>query len=184
MGKSFFYAFLIALGVLVLLFFPIYLQIDGHYDMNRRKFGFGVYLYRRLRILGGYIGVYRGGIALHVSEKKAFLVPYNKMNSERKRFSFMRTFRLVSCVLTTEMGAEYLLPVSYAHVFLRTYFFALGGEKERIENNVWLTDGDVLRVSATLTLRFNIFLILKNVIKFIKEKIQSLWRKKNEKSTV
>ena len=183
MGKPFFYAVIAAFSVLALLFFPIYLQTDGHYDMNRRKFAFGLYLYGRLRLLGGYVGVYRGGIALHVSEKKAFLVPYNKMNNERKRFSFMRTFRLVSCVLTTETGAEYLLPASYAHMFLRTYFFAIGGEKEHIENNIWLTDGDVLRVSASVTLRFTLFLILKNLIKFLKEKIK-IWRKKKEKSTV
>ncbi len=184
MGKPFFYTVASVLGLILLLFFPIYLQTDGHYDMNRRKFGFGIYLYKRLRLLGGYVGVYRGGIALHVSEKKAFLVPYDKMNSERKRFSFMRSFRLVSCVLTTETGAEYLLPVSYAHVFLRTYFFINGGEKERIENNVWLTDGDVLRISASVVLRFNLFLILKNLIKFLKEKIKTSWRKKIEKSTV
>jgi len=184
MGKPFFYVLLSLLGVIILLFFPIYLQTDGHYDMNRRKFAFGIYLYKRLRLLGGYVGVYPGGIALHVSAKKAFLVPYTKMNSERKRFSFMRTFRLISCIFTTETGAEYLLPLSYAHVILRTYFFAIGREKEDIENNVWLTDGDVLRISASVTLRFNLFLILKNVIKFLKEKIKALWRKKREKSTV
>ena len=106
------------------------------------------------------------------------------MNSERKRFSFMRTFRLISCVFTTETGAEYLLPISYAHMILRTYFFVIGGNKEGIENNVWLTDGDVLRISASIILRFNLFLILKNVIKFLKEKIKHLWRKKKEKSVV
>lgn len=184
MCKPFFYTiFGLSLSI-ILLFFPIYLQLDGHYDMNRKKFGFGVYLYKRLRVLGGYAGVYPGGIALHVTKKKAFLIPYAKMNSERKRFSYMRTFRLVSCVLTTETGAEYLLPVSYAHIIMRTYFFVFGGEKERIENNVWLTDGDVLRVSASIILRFNLFLVLKNVIKLIKEKIKTVWQKKSEKSTV
>lgn len=189
MGKPFFYAVITVLSVLLLLFFPIYLQMDGHYDMNRRKFAFGVYLYGRLRVLGGYVGVYPGGIAVHVSEKKAYLIPYNQMNSERKRFSFMRTFRLVSFVLTTETGAEYLLPVSYAHMFLRTYFFSHGakngnnGKKERIVNNVWLTDGDVLRVSASVALRFTLFQILKNIILFLKEKLKT-WRKKKEKSTV
>lgn len=184
MGKPFFYTLFSVLGVVGLLFFPIYLQTDAHYDMNRRKLAFGIYLYKRLRLLGGYVGVYPGGVALHVTEKKAILLPYSKMNSERKRFSFMRTFRLISCVFTTETGAEYLLPMSCAHMFLRTYFFAIGGEKEHIENNVWLTDGDVLRVSASVVLRFNLFLILKNVIKFLKEKIKTLWQKKKEKSAV
>ena len=152
--------------------------------MNRRKFAFVINVYGWLRLVGGYVGVYPGGIAVHVSEKKAFLLPYSKINSERKRFSFMRTFRLISFVLTTETGAEYLLHVSYAHMFLRTYFFAIGGKKKHIENNVWLTDGDILRISASIVLRFNLFLMLKNLVMFIKEKIKISWRKKNEKSTV
>lgn len=184
MGKPFFYTILSVLGIIGVLFFPIYLQTDMHYDMNRRKFAFGIYLYRHLRLLGGYVGVYPGGLALHVTEKKAILLPYKEINSERKRFSFMRTFRLISCVITTETGAEYLLPMSYAHVFIRTYFFAYGGKKERIENNLWLTDGDVLRISSSVVLRFTLFLIIKNVIKFLKEKWKGLWRKKKEKSVI
>lgn len=129
------------------------------------------------------MATYKGGLAIHVSDKKAFIIPYSKLNSERKRFSFMRTFHLSSITLTTETGAEYLLPVSLGQAVLRTYFLIKGGKKEKIKNNLWLTDGDVLRISATIVVRFNMFIILCNLIKFIKEKLQILWRKKIKKST-
>ncbi len=183
MGRLFFYT-LIAAGVFLLLFFPIYVETDAHYDMNRRKFAFAVYLYKAVPVIGGYVATYAGGLALHVSKKKAILIPYSKMNSERKKFSFVKTFRLKSFRLTTESGAEYLPLTAAAHSLLRTLFFIIGGEKEDVENNLWLTDGDVLRISLNCLLYFNLFILLKNFIKFCKEKIRILWQKKIKKSTL
>ncbi len=183
MGRLFFYT-LVLMGVLALLFFPIYIETDAHYDMNRRKFAFAVYAYKVIRVIGGYAATYSGGIALHISKKKAILIPYSKMNSERKKFSFVKTFRLKSFHLTTESGAEYLPITAVAHGALRTVFFMIGGEKEGIENNLWLTDGDTLRVSLNCLIYFNLFILLKNLIKFCKEKIRILWQKKTKKSTL
>lgn len=167
-----------------LLFLPVSLKISVHYDMNRKKFCFGVYLFSFLKIVGGYIATYEGGFAIHVSDKKAFLLPYSQINNERKRFSFINSFRLVSAVLTTETGAEYLLPSALAHTALRVIFFAKGGEKENIKNNLWLTEGDILRVSFAVGMKFNFLILLKNLLRFIKEKILSLWQKKKKKSTI
>ena len=179
-----FFTFLTCFIVILLVFLPIYVEIDGHYDMNRRKLGFAIYLYKAFKVLGGYIATYPGGLALHVSPRKAILIPYSKLDSERKRFSFMRTFHLNKLSLTTETGAEYLFLVSLAHTVLRGYFFAKGGERKGIENNLWLTDGDVLRVSLTCVVRFNIFIVLCNVIRFLKEKIRNLWRIRRKKSII
>jgi hypothetical protein len=128
-------------------------------------------LYGKIKILGGYADTYKGGIALHTSQKKAILLPYKDMDNERKRFSFVKTFKPVAFTLTTETGAEYLFPVAVLHAVLRIYFFITGGEKERIENNLWLTDGDVLRVSLHSVLFFNVYILLCNVFRFLKEKM-------------
>ena len=180
MGRLFFFV-----GILfAVLFFPIYLETDAHYDMNRKKLGFAVYAYKKLPLIGGYVSTYRGGIAFHISEKKAILLPYKQMDSERKKFSFFKTIRLKSFNLTTESGAEYLLITTVAHVILRTIFFIKGGKKEGIENNLWLTDGDVLRISLNALFYFNLYILLKSFIKFCKEKIRILCRKKIKKSTL
>ncbi len=183
MGKLLF--FLLTLVVIAaILFFPIYLGVDAHYDMNRRKFAFAVSAYRLIPVIGGYAATYPGGIALHVSKKKAILIPYSKLNNERKKFSFVKTFRLKSFILTTESGAEYLFLTATAHVFLRTLFFIKGGEKEGVENNLWLTDGDILRISLNCLLYFNLFILLKNFLIFCKEKIRILCQKKIKNSTL
>ncbi len=183
MGKLF---FIVGISVffLIILFLPVVVEMDAHYDMNRKKFGFAVYLYKKIKLVGGYIGVYRGGIALHLSREKAKLIPYSQLNSERKRFSFIRSFRLIAFTLTTETGVEYLLPIATAHTFLRAYFFSIGGDKDKIENNVWLTDGDELRVSLNSVIYFNLYMLIRNFIVFIKEKIKILWQKKIKKSTI
>lgn len=183
MGGSFFFLGAIIIGIF-LLFVPISLKMIAHYDMNRKKFCFAVYLFSFLKILGGYVATYKGGFAVHISEKKALLLPYTQVNTERKRFSFMHTFRLHAFNITTETGPEYLLPLAWAHVILRTYFFTKGGKKSNIENNLWLLDGDVLRISASLILQFTMFIILKNIFLFIKEKLKGLWRKSMKKSTI
>lgn len=183
MGRFLLRATLIVLITATALFFPIVVETDAHYDMNRKKFGFAVFLYKFIKVIGGYAATYEGGVALHVSPKKAVLIPYSKMNSERKRFSFVKTFRLIAFTLTTETGAEYLMPVWVAQTALRAYFFATGGEKENVENNLWLTDGDVLRISLNSVVYFNLFILLRSFIKFLKEKIKILCRKKIKKST-
>ena len=184
MGRLLFWTVSTIAVLLILLFFPIYIESDAHYDMNRKKFGFAVYLYGFIKLIGGYATTYQGGFALHISKKKAILIPYSQLDSERKRFSFVKTFRLVSLRLTTETGAEYLIPIAIAQTILRCYFFLIGGEKEKIENNLWLTDGDELRISLNCVIFFNLFIVLKNFLKFLKEKMQILWRKKMKKSTV
>ena len=183
MGRLILY---IMLGVLIaafLLFLPIVLEGDVHYDMNRRKFGFAVFLYKLFKLVGGYAATYQGGLALHVSPKKAILIPYSEIDNERKRFSFVRSFRLIAFTLTTETGAEYLLPVSLAHTVLRALYFLLGGSKDKFENNLWLTDGDVLKVSFNIVAYFNLFMLLCALFKFLKEKMKILWQKKMKKST-
>ena len=82
MGRLFFFV-----GILfAVLFFPIYLETDAHYDMNRRKLGFAVYAYKKLPLIGGYVSTYRGGIAFHISEKKAILLPVRFM---KRGFCFL-----------------------------------------------------------------------------------------------
>ena len=176
--------FIIVISILIALFFPIFFEADIHYDMNRKKFAFNLLFYKWLKILGGYVSPYPGGIALHISPKKAILIPYSKMNSERKRFSFLKTFRLVAFRITTETGVEYLFTVAAVHTAIRAYFLATGKDVEKIEENLWLTDGDILRVSFNTVLYFNLYILLRNFVIFLKEKMKILCRRKINKSTV
>ncbi len=101
---------------------------------------------------------------MHVSPQKAILIAYGDLDSERKRLSIFKSVKLKRLHITVETGAEYLLATSASQMILRIIFLILGGERDKIENNVWLTNGDVLRISSNFTIRFNLFTILKNLI--------------------
>ena len=184
MGRfSFWAAFGIAGTVLLLiLFLPIYLQLNAHFDLNRKRLIFSLLVYKKIKILGGYAKAYDGGVAFHVSDKKAIVLDYSEMDGERKKFSFTKTFKLRKLQLTTETGAEYLLGVFAAQTALYAYLMRFQSRRDKIRANIWLTDGDLLRVSTRLTVFFNLFILLKAFLKFLKEKIKILWQKKAKTS--
>jgi len=178
MGRLFFFV-AFAFALILLLFFPIYVELNAHYDMNRRKFAFGVYAYKIFKLLGGYLATYTGGLAVHLTQKKAVLVPYSQMDSERKRFSFIKTFRLKKLITTVETGAEYLFPIAVADKLSQIWLFARGVDKNKVRNNILLSNGDVLQISLNALIYFNLFIVLKNFVIFLKEKIK-IWQKKTK----
>ncbi len=182
MDRSLFIAVCVSLAVFVLLFLPIYLDMNAHYDMNGRKLAFCLRAYKLIKLIGGYIATYKGGLAVHISPKKALLIPYSDLDKERKRVSVMRTFRLKTLNITAETGAEYLLPVSIAQGAFRIYFLASGGKKEKLSNNTWLREGDILRISFHFIVRFNLYMILRNIFIYLKEKFRVLCQTKIKKS--
>lgn len=172
MGRIFFILIIVLASIIFLLYTPIILCANVHYDMNRRKLAFSLLLYNRIQLAGGYIGTYAGGLALHTSQNKAKLLSYKDMNNQRKKISLLKGIRIVGGTLHTETGAEYLLEVGAVQSLLRMAFFIRGGEKERIENSVWLTDGDELKIALHLAVYFNLYMLLCAFIKSIKENMQ------------
>ncbi len=158
--------------VLFLLYAPIILCTNVHYDMNRRKLAFSLLLYNKIQLMGGYIGTYAGGIALHTSPTKAKLLSYTDMNKQRERISLLKGLKIVGGTLHTETGAEYLLEMGTLQALLRLIFFIRGGKKEQIENSVWLTDGDQLKIALHLAIYCNLCMLICAFIKSIKENMQ------------
>lgn len=183
MSKPLFYTFVASVILTIVLSFPLLFEGSFYYDMNRKKYAFSLKIFR-IKILGGYFSTYPGGLAMHVSDKKAVLIPFNRMNDDRKKFAFIKTFRLIRFHLTTETGAEYLLQCMIIHALIRGYLQQKAQYALNIKTGVWLTDGDVLRLSGNWLMFFNLFMLIKNFIVFLKEKMKILWRKKIEKSTI
>ena len=177
MGRLLFFVVMLS-GLILLLFFPVYVELNAHYDMNRRKFAFGLYAYKIFKLIGGYIATYTGGIAMHLRKNKAILVPYSQMDSERKRFSFIRTFRLKKLITTIETGAEYLFPIAFIEKTAQIWLFVRGVDENKVRNNLILTDGDVLKISLRALVYFNLFILLKNFIIVLKEKLKVYGAKK------
>ena len=183
MGRLFFIGG-VGIIVLVLLFFPIYLTLNLHYDMNRKKFCFLFNLYKTIKIIGGYITPYPKGVALHVSPKKAILLQYKEFERETKKISFFKSIRLYRLAVMTETGANYLLGSYFLNLIIKIIVAIKKDSIKDINTNIWLENGDIFRVSIRAEWYFNGYTVLKELIKVLKEKMDSLWKKKATKSIV
>lgn len=178
MGRIF-TLFLVIAGAAIFLFAPIVQEFNVFGDLGGKKLAFSLYLFGFVKLAGGYVTSYRGGVAVHLSEKKAVLLPYSGMNEERKKFKIFRSFRLISLETSAETGAA----VTYAAL---KGFLALKGALNKSELKLYLTDGDALKVSVRVVAYFQIAVLLALFVRFLIKtairRIKEIWKK--EKSTV
>lgn len=184
MGRIF-TLFLVIAGAAIFLFAPIVQEFNIFGDLASKKLAFSLYLFGFVKLAGGYVTSYRGGVAVHLSEKKAVLLPYSGMNEERKKFKIFRSFRLISLETSAETGAEYFAGAAITYAALKG-FLALKGALNKSELKLYLTDGDALKVSARVVAYFQIAVLLALFVRFLIKtairRIKEIWKK--EKSTV
>ena len=184
MGRIF-TLFLVIAGAAIFLFAPIVQEFNVFGDLGSKKLAFSLYLFGFVKLAGGYVTSYRGGVAVHPSEKKAVLLPYSGMNEERKKFKIFRSFRLISLETSAETGAEYFAGAAVTYAALKS-FLALKGALNKSELKLYLTDGDALKVSVRVVAYFQIAVLLALFVRFLIKtairRIKEIWKK--EKSTV
>lgn len=168
MGRFFLPPILLS-GTALLLFFPVYVDVYAHTDINRKIFSFSVCLYRRVKVYGGYISAYPGGLAVHTSKKKAKLFPYSGMKKERERQrKFYRAAKWKELYFSLETGAEYLLSSLLVSQIASVVFFARGERKEGGE--IRLSNGDTLRAFVRARFFLNGYTLIKTFLKEIGRK--------------
>ena len=182
MGRLFLFTKIFSI-FLIVLFFPIFISGDLHLDFKRKKYAFCLKLYQKIKIIGGYATVYSEGIALHVSDKKAILMPYKELNSKRKRISFIKTFELVSIKATIEAPFYSGIPLSLFHRFFNIAK-KIDYRLNKCNFQVWISEKENLKISAKCTMFFNIYILLADLLEFLWRKINGLWQEKAKKSTI
>lgn len=182
MGRLFLFTEIFSI-LLIISFFPILISGSIHIDFKRKKYAFCIKLYEKIRIFGGYATLYSDGVALHVTKKKAILLPYKELNANRKKFSFIKTFEVISIKALIESSADKLMPLTvFYSVFSTAKKFDTRLNKCSLE--LWISETETLKTSAKCTLFFNIFILLVDLLQFLWGKIQQLWQEKLKKSTI
>ena len=97
-----------ALSAVVQLLFPMFLHVIVYVDAAQRKIYFSLHILRIFKVYGGYATLYREGIAFHLTDKKALLLPYAEMLETRNKFGFKitRGFYLYAFSSVAEIGAK------------------------------------------------------------------------------
>ncbi len=158
-------SFILFLAALLLPFFSFaYFQGNIYFDVKSGKVGLVIKLYGIITILGGYLSPCPGGVAWHISTKKAIILSYRQLDDGRRRASKRNDIKFRSLSVVLELGPEYLLPTSMIMNIIQ--FWALAsGNKNAFTYRMIPRSGDSFRLFGRFWLRFRICQYLLNVIK-------------------
>ena len=154
--------FIVSAFIGTLLFFlPLYVRVEAHLDVKENKCWFFVGLYRHIKVLGGYGQLEKDGIALHITKKKAFFIPYAKMADTRKKFEITQGFQLLSFHQVLETGgADQIYGVmlgAVSNAVAGSLFSVLQTKHPflSLKNNLLLTNRAELKVTLESEVVFN-----------------------------
>lgn len=181
MGKFFLYA-LIIFAVFFVLFVPILLHTDFYYQIRSKKVGFCVTLYGKIKLFGGYISTYQGGIAVHFSQKRALLTGYREMDEQRKKYPLRDFFDVKKVSLNIRTGADYLFPLYALKIVTSIVLHVRPDYREHITSRLSLENGDELKLSARVVLKSSLFRQCKGFIKYIVRRKITTWKMKKSMS--
>ena len=116
MGGLFLYAFFF--GTL-LFFLPVFVYADLYLDAARNRGWFTISLYHRLRVFSGYLQLRREGAVLHLTKKKAVILPFREMPAARKRFEVTDGFQPWKISQVVELGGAGRAETALLAAFLR-----------------------------------------------------------------
>ena len=142
-------------------FLPLYVRIEAHVDVKENKCWFFIGLYRHIKVLGGYGQLERDGIALHISKKRAFFMPYAKMADTRKKFELTQGFQLLNFHQLIETGgADSVYGVmlgALSNAVTGSLFSFLQTKHPflTLKNNLLLTNRAQLKVTLNTEVVFN-----------------------------
>ena len=175
------------LSTVVQLLFPMFLNITLYADVRERKLYFSLYILRIFKVYGGYATLYRHGIAFHLTENRAVLLPFSEMAAARNKFEFKLTrgFYLYGFSGVTEIGARADPGTAIlAAAALQTVAgiaagtFAKRKKCASFKNDVIVClDKEGIRVSVRIILVFNFLAVILAAAKII---LQALAGKINE----
>ncbi len=148
-----------------LTFFPTFLWLDAYVDIRKNRAWFSLSAYRHLKFFGGYGQLDREGIAIHLTEKKAVFIPFDKMADTRKKFEITKGFQLWRFCQTVETGGA----DSVYGVLIAAFLQSVGGGSfaylrtkhpfVTLKNNTLLADTACLKVSVETATVFNGFVL-------------------------
>lgn len=158
---------------------PIFFTIYLYTDVRTKKCSFAFYVLHFIRLHGGYAQPYRGGVAFHLSDRKAVLLPLREMLGADKKFRILRGFRLFAYSHVFEVGsanspekALLLAALVQSGSAVACGFVCSRRKCRSFKSDVLLHEGsDVLKLSQRAILIFNLLLLFSAAVKLLLRKI-------------
>ena len=177
---------------MLLFLLPIFVYVDGYLDVKENKLWFSISLYRHIRAFSGYSQLSKDGIAIHLTDKKAVILPYADMSKTRKKFEITKGFQLWRFHQIIEVsGANKPYGVMLAAVIQAVSAQAFSYLKTAhpflsLRNSTVLSDRTELKISLQVATVFNGLVLsiaftkklLEAIINWIRKKrLETSWKK-------
>ena len=162
----------------ILLIFPVFLCINVKYKKEYKKLFYHVDIFS-IKVLNGYIEIVKEGIAIHLTKRKAIIIPFKNMLEMRNKIRPLKDYHIIKLKLNVKfaVGESMILPISltflfnFALQFLRFFLFFKKPHVKVLTNFNVYENKDLLNINANATFVFNLLMVIISFIKIWAEKI-------------
>lgn len=165
----------VLLSIVIFFITPIFINGKFYFNKKHLKLFYKITLFGFIKILKGYAEVIEEGIIIHLTKKKALLIPYNNIFEIRKKVEPLRDYHLIKANFYFNLGNEesLFLPITfsflinYAQSFIAWFFYH---KKPYFDINTSINiyeKENVFEIKFDGTVVFNLLMILFSLIKIL-----------------
>lgn len=182
------YIIIVTFATLILLT-PLRTSIKIFYSNQLNKTFFTINIFKFIKIKSGYISFIKDGIAIHLSEDKAVIIPYKNLINTKKVIKLYKDFHVNDLSVLVEIGAkddlEKILTISTIYNFIFNNITEIIKERKpysSINSKINISiESNYFNLYIYGKIFINLITILINAIKIIMENIINAKRKSKRK---
>ncbi len=163
---------------IIFLILPIFLTTYVYFDASKMHTYFCLKIFSKIKILSGYIQFIKDGIAIHLTEKKAIIIPYLIKFDLQKTYKLAKEYNVTSFCSIIEYGNFDLIKntkVAIVHNSINNLICPIIHDRKqylKIKNDLVLYNTNTKpKITIKFVLLFNLISIISTLIKIILEKI-------------
>lgn len=161
----FFYIFF---AVFIFLLFPINADINIFCDILKRKLYYGVYIFKFIKIYGGFLFVNAKGFKISITDKKNITAPFSDIFKQGIDLKLYKGFllRRINYVLengSVENPAGPVMLMTLTEALLSSLFNVLKTDNKRLnlkQNIILVENKDALKLSMNIVYLFNMLSVV------------------------
>jgi len=180
---------LIAIGIFIFLFFPIYFKIRVWGTSEDKKLSYSLYVYGFIKIIRGYVEFLNDGICVHLTKKKAVIIKYNSLLNVKKNIEPLKDYHIISLKAYFEAGIKDKILLPFEISFLYSYFLSflrwfMSNKKPyfNLDSRLILRENEShYKAFFEIRIIFNLLMVILSLLKILVEKIIYARKRKQNK---